>query len=86
MTKWILEYMADNRTYYQNVFRMDGQNSLLDYLFDLDIELITGFLIKKAGDQQLDRGFLAVVEYHCYAHVALTRKWVFPKIQFLHQS
>ncbi|MEH7248174.1 TetR/AcrR family transcriptional regulator C-terminal domain-containing protein [Neobacillus niacini] len=79
----ILEVMEQKRSFYVKIFREEGQNNLIDYLVAYDVELYTRILRERKEVIRLDESLLFSIEYHSYACVHMTKRWI---MQYPHKA
>lgn len=72
----IFETMAKRKNFYKNAFEENGQNALIDYLVEHDILIYEKKLKESLNTDILDNNLKFAIEYHSYACVHITKKWL----------
>ncbi|MDO4280054.1 MAG: TetR/AcrR family transcriptional regulator C-terminal domain-containing protein [Peptococcaceae bacterium] len=70
------EYIDKERVFFAIAFRVDGQNALKEYDYELILEFYTNFIRHKTG-QELDEDLLFPLRFYCHGSVNMTLEWIF---------
>jgi probable dihydroxyacetone kinase regulator len=73
----LCHYLSENKAFYLNVLRFEGQNSLKQYLYDLtesQIKLLVDELLD--GQTIAERDMLFIIEFYYNAFIGTLSVWV----------
>lgn len=75
-TYLVIEFVYINKAYFQNVFKIEGQNSFYNFLLDYTIQFCKDIYIKNKGSETLSFEEVSSIEFYCYGSIDFARKWV----------
>lgn len=71
----IMQFIYNNKTYFQNIFKVEGQNSFCDFLLDYTIKFCVNIYLKNKGIKKLSFEEESSIELYCCGSLYITKKW-----------
>lgn len=72
----IMDFIYKNKKYFQNIFKIEGQNSFSDFLLDYTIQFCKNIYMKNKGTDKLSMEEALSIELYCSGSLYITKKWV----------
>ncbi len=74
--KLILDACAEKRFFYIKAYRILGQNSLMEIIFEHAIEYYLNLVKKKSGQTMLDNRTETSIRFNCYGALYCVEDWL----------
>lgn len=70
------QFIDQERVFFAQAFRSDGQNALKEYDYELILQFYTNLIARKTG-QPLGEDLLFPLRFYCHGSVHMTVEWIF---------